>query len=371
MRKQASKHARRPRKERENLREEMVNDVVVDDVVKEVAADPAEITVNGGEGALNKGPALGLEVRDVGVGMVEIGDGNQPVVNPHVGLDVHEENHLPADVGRGKVEDVSHDGEAEIGDGNEDGLAGTEDGRGGLEVADAKEADVLLLLAVGAGRDVEEEVRLPASELVEEELDDLNDGDVLKELAVEVQVNEAALLAILGGVGNEGHVLLHVAGEAVVAVVRVLPAEVGDHQGGVKDPAHHIVELGVQREGAVAALVGENPHAGEDEALDVSVDSPGDPAEDRVLDLGDVSEGSPAKGEGHGHITDDIAHGSQHGGLEAVSGNGVPDGLNVGIHRALRRSDSLAVGDDGMAIGLSTSRLERRGGGGRHGGRRK
>lgn len=54
----------------------MVNDVMVNDVMEEMTANKAEITVNGGEGALDKGPAVGFEVGDIRVGVVQVGDGD-------------------------------------------------------------------------------------------------------------------------------------------------------------------------------------------------------------------------------------------------------------------------------------------------------
>lgn len=56
--------------------EEMVDDVGVDDAVEEVAADPAEVAVDGGQGTLDVGPALGVIVVDLGVVVVEVCDGN-------------------------------------------------------------------------------------------------------------------------------------------------------------------------------------------------------------------------------------------------------------------------------------------------------
>lgn len=53
-----------------------MDDVLVNDAVEEVAADEAKVAVNGGEGALDVGPALGVKVGDVGVVVVEVGDGD-------------------------------------------------------------------------------------------------------------------------------------------------------------------------------------------------------------------------------------------------------------------------------------------------------
>lgn len=53
----------------------------VDDAVEEVAADEAKVAVNRGQGALDEGPAVGLEVVDLGVGVVQVGDGNYSAVS--------------------------------------------------------------------------------------------------------------------------------------------------------------------------------------------------------------------------------------------------------------------------------------------------
>jgi hypothetical protein len=54
----------------------VVHDVVLDDSVEDVASDEAELAVNGGERALGVGPFLGFVVRSVGVGVVEVCDGD-------------------------------------------------------------------------------------------------------------------------------------------------------------------------------------------------------------------------------------------------------------------------------------------------------
>lgn len=60
----------------DDLREQVVNNVVVDNVVEEVLANEAKVAINGGESALDEGPAVGFEVVDFLVGVVEVGDGD-------------------------------------------------------------------------------------------------------------------------------------------------------------------------------------------------------------------------------------------------------------------------------------------------------
>lgn len=59
-----------------DLREQVVNNVVVDDFVEEVTTDEAKAAVDGGERALDKGPRIGVVVGHRRVSVVQIGDGN-------------------------------------------------------------------------------------------------------------------------------------------------------------------------------------------------------------------------------------------------------------------------------------------------------
>lgn len=58
------------------LREEVVDDVLLDNAVEEVLANEAELSVNSSQGTLDVGPALGSVVRDLGVVVVQISDGH-------------------------------------------------------------------------------------------------------------------------------------------------------------------------------------------------------------------------------------------------------------------------------------------------------
>lgn len=56
--------------------EQVVDNVELDDAVEQVLADPAKLAVDGGKGALNKGPVLSIVVRHLDVSVVEVSDGN-------------------------------------------------------------------------------------------------------------------------------------------------------------------------------------------------------------------------------------------------------------------------------------------------------
>lgn len=51
-----------------------MHDVVFDDAVEDVAADEAEVAVDGRGGALEEGPLVGFVVGGFGVRVVEVGD---------------------------------------------------------------------------------------------------------------------------------------------------------------------------------------------------------------------------------------------------------------------------------------------------------
>jgi hypothetical protein len=54
----------------------VVNDVLLNDAVEKVLANEAELTVNSGESTLDVGPALRGVVGELGVVVVEVGDGD-------------------------------------------------------------------------------------------------------------------------------------------------------------------------------------------------------------------------------------------------------------------------------------------------------
>lgn len=308
-----------------NPGEEVVHDVSVNDAVEKVGANEAEVAVNGTEVAQGEVPgALGV-VGNLGVRVVQVGDGNQPVVNPHVGNDPEKGHGLPVVLLGDKVKDVAHDAKAKVGDDDEVGLLGQEEHAPRVEVAAALREPALLVIvadaALVAGRDVEEKVRLPAEELVEEKLEGGDNGRVLGELLEGLERDALLGGNLLVGARDENEILLDVAGEAVVAGVRDLPREVRNTEERVGEPADDVVQAGVPGEGAVAALVGEDPQAGEDAALGASVEDPEGGAGGERLDMVDL-QGTVDKGGDQGNVAGKVGKRDGELGLEAVGGNG-------------------------------------------------
>ena len=253
---------------------------------------------------------------------------NTTHLDPSVGDKIKERNSRPANGGGQIVQGSAGQQESEIRDGNVQSLAGAENSARRVEMALSEPAH-FLLLAVLPGRDVEQQVSLPASQLVDEQLEEVDDRSVLIEVGVHVQVSQGTHGALVKSLRDEDHVLLHVVGEAVVAVVGELPREERHQQDRVEEPAHDTVEVIVYGESTVPALVPQDPDAHADETLDVAVDNPGRGAPDRVRDLRDVGQSSPRQPAGHEQIPNDIAHRDPCGRLEAVSRDGISNGLNV------------------------------------------
>lgn len=297
------------------------------------------------------------------------------MVPPHVGDKVEPANHRPADESRGVVESAANESKAKIGESNVEGLAGAEDGAGGLKVALTEPALLVALLAVLAGGDVEHHVHLPAGELVGNELDEVDNGGVLDNLRVEEEGVDAGPAVLLGG-GYKDHVLFHVASEAVVAVVlanelafivfrlfffplamracvlavrlasrridtkekkrrgqgtyRKLPGKVRNTKSRVQSPANKVIEARMDGKGAVASLVGEDPETSADETLGPAVNHPRRIASNGVLNGRDVGDGEVDEAGSEDQVAGHVGERAGGRGDEAVLGDGIANGLDVG-----------------------------------------
>jgi hypothetical protein len=149
-------------------------------------------------------------------------------------------------------------------------------------VVDAAEEAVLLALTLALGlflvvvvaSDVGDEVHGPAAELLQHRVEEGRNGRLLGQLVQLVGELTDARGILVSRLGNKDHVALHVAGGLVVLAVGDLPGEVGDEKRGVGNEADRVVEHLGGREGLVAALVGHDPEAGAEQALDDRVAGP-------------------------------------------------------------------------------------------------
>lgn len=247
----------------------------------------------------------------------------------------------------------------------------------GVEVVDTTAETVLLALSatlalalveVVAG-DVGHEVVGPANELLQDQHEQGESGSLLGEVSEFVGHLAETGSLLLPSSGNKDHVTLHVAGGLVMLSVRDLPAEVGDEQGRVEDPAGDVVDEARVGEGAVAALVGNDPETGSEETLEDGVDGPETSTGGGGRDVLGGHKVVP-DGEGGGeedHVAEDVAVASKGGALEAVLGNGIVDVLDgeVGhLELVAVRVDQAAIARLGL-LNIHLRQRRERGGGSR------
>lgn len=226
------------------------------DAVHEVRSDRAhEVAVHRAEGAALEVPLVGRVVRQRRVGVLEVGDHDEPVVDAEVRDEV-----VLDDAGEATVEvaeegdERDHADEESVREENLGAVALVEDERRRLEVVGPRRVPQL----TGG---VAEEVRGPTEELLDEEPVQAVDRRVLEEL-VEFNVGrDAELLAgrgglvVRGGTGDKDLVAGHVAGRGVVLGVRDAPRVVRDQNERVEEKTHRVVDGLGRREGLVTALV--------------------------------------------------------------------------------------------------------------------
>lgn len=74
----------------------VVENMGLDDAMEESTSDEAKLAVNSSSSSTSVGPGLCVVVRQGGVGVLQEGNGNEPVVNPEVRDDVPDEEVVEA-----------------------------------------------------------------------------------------------------------------------------------------------------------------------------------------------------------------------------------------------------------------------------------
>lgn len=298
------------------------------------------------------------------------------MVDPEVWQEVPDQHVGPAELLDEQAEHSGGQTDTNVTEDNEPCILLLEKRAAGVEVADTTTESIVLALAtaltlalvVVVAGDIGQEVVGPADELLAEKHEESVDGSLLGQLRK--LVNELAETGslLLASAGHKDHVALHVASGLVVLAVGHLPAEVGNEQGRVDNPANRVVVQLGGREGLVTALVGKDPETSTKETLHEGVQTPENEADgigrnclggDKVVKEGEG--GSEAS-----HVTKDISHAEETITLEAVLGDGITDVLD-GVVGNLK---GVAIGVDQLAVVLlgGVVRIER--GHGREGGGR-
>lgn len=321
--------------------EEMVRNVSILDVMHCHVPEPAIITVNGGHSTLNVVPAGSGEVGKGGVGVLEEGDGDEPVVGDEIDGNIAHEEEIPTKGIDDTVEEEENTGQGDVGGDDEGSLLALEDGGGREEVVDGKRT-----LGIATARNVGEEVENPThgrhdnegEETVDEvdlaeDVVDLSDslGELRDETGLEMLLGLHVLLGlplivVKEAVGSRGHqsvdvrrqmdlVELHITGVGVVGAVGDLPRVVGNEEEGVDDDTDSVGDgLGI-REATVTTLVADDPETGGEGTSDDEVSDP-ERGEGEVVDE-DRGRGESSNGrlgeEGVSRLTEETGEGVGHG----------------------------------------------------------
>jgi hypothetical protein len=316
----------------------VVKNVSLDDAVEKVAADEAHLTINGSSGTADKVPLVIGVVRKGRVGVLEEGDGNEPVVNPEVGNKVPDGHVVETELLDEEVQSSGHQTNTNIAEDDELSILVLVQRAAGVEVVDTTTEAVLLALAatltlalmVVVAGNVGEEVVGPADELLEDEHKKSESGGLLSEMGKLVgHLSETSSL-LLAGSGNEDHVTLHVAGGLVVLSVGDLPAEVGDKEGRVENPASNVVDEARIGESTVTTLMGNDPETGTEKTLKNGVYGPQTSAGRGGWDVFGGHEVVPNAESGgqEDNVAEDISVSLESRALKAVLRDGIVDVLD-------------------------------------------
>ena len=243
----------------------VVGNVSLADTVENVRANGSkEVSVNGSKSSTGKGPLVGRVVGQDGVGVLEVGDENEPVVNPEVRENVKNE-HLGDRTLVSPVAKTSHDGsDTNVGQDDVKVVTGLENDGSGVKVVGSRR---VVRLSTG----VHDEVGGPSENLTDEQVEADHDRRVLESLTElvltelgKVDTEEFTLLLdgaelhSASGLGDKDFITSEMSGGGVVTAVGDSPRVVGDKEHRVDDQTDGVVDGLRRRVGLVTALVTEN-----------------------------------------------------------------------------------------------------------------
>lgn len=262
----------------------------------------------------------------------------EPVVNPEVGNKVPDGHVVETELLDEEVQSSGHQTNTNIAEDDELSILVLVQRAAGVEVVDTTTEAVLLALAatltlalvVVVAGNVGEEVVGPADELLEDEHKKSESGGLLSKMGKLVgHLSETSSL-LLAGSGNEDHVTLHVAGGLVVLSVGDLPAEVGDKEGRVENPASNVVDEARIGESTVTTLMGDDPETGTEKTLKNGVYGPQTSAGGGGWDVFGGHEVVPNAESGgqEDNVAEDISVSLESRALKAVLRDGIVDVLD-------------------------------------------
>lgn len=179
------------------------------------------------------------------MGVVQVGDGNQPVVDPEIGNSIQERNLPGAHEGREVIQSASDNQQAQVSDRNLLGLLAGEQGAQRVEVAVSQSVRTRRSSLVGetlvAGADVKQQIELPSEDLVSQKSDGMVERCLLNKLDELAQKGGLLALDLRLSWRNKDGVLVDMPMVTVVSSMGDLPRVERHHKKGVDCPSNKVV----------------------------------------------------------------------------------------------------------------------------------
>ncbi len=199
----------------------------LDDTVEQSATNETEFAINGCCSAPDIVPAGASVVRKSWVGVLKIGNSNEPVVDPQVWGKIPDSHIGETKLLAKENESSDHDSKTKIAQKNEFSVLGFEKRAGRVEMVDTSSETIdlalstsfTLALVVIVASHVTEQVQRPAEKLLTERVDNGGDRGFFSQFINLVDELADAGSILLTSLRNEDHITLHISSRLVVLAV--------------------------------------------------------------------------------------------------------------------------------------------------------
>lgn len=317
-----------------NTGNKVVQNVGLDNVMEDVRANKGEFTVNSSSGTTSKVPFLMVIVRKSRISVLEVGNENQPVVDPQVGHNVVAKDRSKSPLLDGKVDQTGGSENTEIRNDNVQKVLLVKDRRCRNKVVVNPLGTTLIALASNVSKEVQD----PAKELLAKHVSQGINRGILNCLGSLAKRQEELL-----SLGVKDSVTLEVGSVLVVLTMRNAPRVIRNKESRVKEPTSDIIDSLRIRESTVATFVSKDPASSAKETVDKTIGNPGNDTERNRRNKVNVLVSEISNNTNKEKIAGHIRKGLDVGTLVAFGRNNVEDFLNGD----LRDFKSVTVGVNG------------------------
>jgi len=217
-----------------NCADIVVQNVSFNDSVEKLSTDETEFSIDCGRCSSSIRPALAGVVRQGRIGVLKVGDGNQPVIDPEIWKPVPDKHVEVAELLAQSVEHGTDDSQTEIAEEDQVGILCFIQRAPRVEVVDTTEETIplsfpstlFLVFVVVVTGNVGKDVQWPPSKLLTDQVQSSRNRGFFRQLMELVSVMTDSTSIYFSCLWDEDHVSFHVTGSLVVLAVGNLPREV-------------------------------------------------------------------------------------------------------------------------------------------------